>query len=243
MSARFAKTKDAEHWNELSDHPLTPVDHTTLLGQDVVVKPKALPQKQRERVLGAQDTARRIQRLRLRPDVVRSLVGAVVLPRLTYGIVPRPLPLKLVQNVRTLIKAALGNQHRQHSWEVLCLVANPGHRMDPDAYLKYTHLVNIVMGLKTREQAQTLWDYMWIHDAERSRTGPFRTTQNWLRQLGIRWEEPLLWHHDNQRIHLVKDPMDKIKHFLRVALRDDFRRKALKKLAASGRAGSKRLGS
>ena len=52
-----------------SEHSLNRTDQTTLLGQDVVVTLSQVPKKQRDKVASAKDSARRIQSLRLRPDV------------------------------------------------------------------------------------------------------------------------------------------------------------------------------
>ena len=122
-----------QQWEALADHALDLVGQTSLLGQDVVVNPAEVPEKQRVRIDRAIEAAKKIQRLNLRPDVARIVIGATVLPKMTYGLVPKPVPKRLIQLLRTCIKEALSKAHRQHSWDAVCLVANPGHQIDPMA--------------------------------------------------------------------------------------------------------------
>ena len=212
-----------QQWEDLS---INMVGQTSLLGQDVIVNPSEVTEKQRLRISRAIEAAKKIQRLNLRPDVARVVIGATVLPKMTYGLVPRPVPKKLIQHLRTCVKEALSKTHRQHSWDALCLVTNPGHQVDPMAYLAYSHLNAVLLGLRSRKEAAQLWEEFWRQDHYRSKIGPFRTAKYYLDLLRVEMTAAYVWSFEGQEIHLLRDDVKKTQHKLRQAIRAMFCRQA-----------------
>ena len=127
-------------WEEEGDPEVNQTAQCQILGQDVITRKRALPTRQRERVTTVLEACRKAQRLRLTPEMAQRVLSAAVLPKLAYGLQVGSLPQSMLRQVKGAIKAAMGFAHRIHSWEILCVIANPGHRLDPQAYLMYTHL-------------------------------------------------------------------------------------------------------
>ena len=216
-----------QRWREAGGATLPILRKTTVLGQDVCTRPSEIPNKQRARIDKAGEVAGRLQRLRLPPDLTQKLISAVVLPKLAYGLVQRPLPVKLLQKIRTRIKAAMTRLHRAHSWEALMIIANPGHRTDPEAYQIYTHLMAVVGGLRGQDTNCEMWRSIMCSERQGAKSGPFWTANRFLTQLGItQGDEDLSWHHGGEKIRICEHSIPEIKHFLRRALRHWFARKA-----------------
>ena len=155
--------------------------------------------------------------------------SAAVLPKVTYGLQAGGIPRTLLKKLRGAIKAALGYSHRIHSWEALCIVANPGHRLDPEAYQMYCHLSAVIRGLRDSEDAQKVWTL--LHRRENVhpcwKYGPLCTVQHFLGELRISWDRGgLIWRFRHEEVHLLDTALPKTLHFLRDTIRHWLARKA-----------------
>ena len=160
--------------------------------------------------------------------MAQQVLSCAVLPKLAYGLQIGRMPQVLIRNLRGAIKAAMGYAHRIHSWEVLCIVANPGHRLDPHAFLMYTHLVAVIFGLRESEGAREEWRRLEEQrDERRSRMGPFFLTREYLDTLEIQTHDfGLRWTWREQDMHLLKREKAELMHILRDAIRHWMARRA-----------------
>ena len=222
-------THAEEIWREQGDQELHKTSHCVILGQDILTDPRRLPDKQRQRIAEAIGTCQKLQRIKLTPEVNQKTLSAAVLPKVAYGLQAGGIPRTLLKKLRGAIKAALGYSHRIHSWEALCIVANPGHRLDPEAYQMYCHLSAVIRGLRDSEDAQEVWTL--LHRKENVhpcwKYGPLCTAQHFLEELGISWDRGgLIWRFRREEVHLLDTALPKTLHFLRDTIRHWLARKA-----------------
>ena len=166
--------------------------------------------------------ANKAQRLKLRPEIAQKALSVAVLPRLAYGLQLRPIPSKMIRGVRTAIRAAMGYFHRAHSCEALCVVANPGHRLDPAAYQMYVHLSALLGGLRSDAANHGIWNAQieQLGHCRGRQRGPIRTALHYLDLLGITLvQNNLGWRFQGQDVHLIKGDKAEILHVLRMAIR------------------------
>ena len=220
----------SRQWEESGDDRLSRVEHCVLLGQDVLTNQRILPKKQRERVQVAMVACHKLQRLKLSPELNQFTLSAAVLPKMAYGLQNGILPQNLLKQLRGAIKGALGYAHRIHSWDALCIVANPGHRLDPEAYQQYCHLSAVVAGLQKHPQNKERWQALYMLDraGPNGRGGPIQTTKRILDALEVTQDHGgLIWTQDDQSVHLIETERPKILHFLRSAIRKRMAQKAV----------------
>ena len=101
-------------------------------------------------------------------------------------------------------------------------MANPGHRLDPEAYQQYCHLSAVIAGLQKHPQTKDMWQALYMHDrvGPTGRGGPIQTTKSILNALEVTQDHGgLIWTQDDQSVHLIETERPKILHFLRCVIR------------------------
>ena len=202
------------------EHVLPSASRFVLLGHhDVLARPEEVTVRQKERVDAFLVCTNRLARIQLNPVVAQEVLCTAAIPKLCYGIQVHPIPLRTFQTLRGTVKKTMHIQRRAHCLDMLCIVGNPGHHLDPEAACMYTRLLAILKGLKEQPGLLTKWDALW--DAPRPvKCGPVYTTRIYLKRPGLNWDPELAGIRGPSSQVRLRDELPKIAHDLRDIIRE-----------------------
>ena len=205
---------------------LAPVDRMCLLGYDILSKGCFTPSRMRERALEVRKASERMARAPLPPWVMQQVVAVVLLPKLSFGPQVRRMLASDISAIRACVKRALHVEFRAHSWHMLMLCVFPVHRVDPQNFIMYMHVMNIVRAVQDKEQVQVAWEE--AYNARRHRQGLCTTYLHYMRALQLEVEgEPFAWRVGEENMDIRHTARHKLGH----ALRERMRQQALQEAA------------
>ena len=109
---------------------------------------------------------------------------------------------------------------------MLMLCAFPVHRVDPQNFIMYMHVMNIVRAVQDKKQVQVAWEE--AYNARRHRQGLCTTYLHYMRALQLEVEgEPFAWRVGEENMDIRYTARHKLGH----ALRERMRQQALQEAA------------
>ena len=101
---------------------------------------------------------------------------------------------------------------------MMMICAFPVHRVDPENYVMYTHIMGIVRAVQDMEKVQQVWAE--AYNARRGRNGLCTTYFAYLRLLSMDVEEdPFAWRSEGESIDIRRESRQKLGHILRERMR------------------------
>ena len=114
----------------------------------------SLPEKRHE---NAMEALTRIATLRLPLHIAQQLIEVIVIPKTCFHVQARPLQDIWCQRLRRTINVATGVRYRGLCNEVVAALFRRPHRYDPRCAAMYSHIVAILITLRTDREMKEQW--------------------------------------------------------------------------------------
>ena len=142
---------------EHEGHPLPKADALSALGTQTPTRANLGCPLHEKRLQAAQEMVQRLDVLQLSPYHVQRLLGIIIMPKISYMVLPRLPTLSSLRRVTICIKRALNLYRRRASWPANCALIGTPHRQDPLTHCLFQQVKAVCQARRDSPSVETAW--------------------------------------------------------------------------------------